>query len=54
MIQKLDKVKELTKEMKLYNSSSCISEDEEGFPILMEEVELAIQEIKNGKETGVG
>ena len=30
-----------------------ISEDEKGFPILMEEVELAIKEIKNGKATGV-
>ena len=30
-----------------------ISEDEKGFPILMEEVELAIKEMKNGKVTGV-
>ena len=30
-----------------------ISEDERGFPILMEEVELAIKEMKNGKETRV-
>ena len=30
-----------------------ISEDEKGFPILMEEVELAIKKMKNGKTTGV-
>ena len=30
-----------------------ISKDEEGFPILMQEVELAIKEMKNGKTTGV-
>ena len=30
-----------------------ISEDEEGFPILMEEVELAIKQMKNGKATGM-
>ena len=29
------------------------SEDEKGFPILMEEVELAIKEMKNGKASGV-
>ena len=29
-----------------------MSEDEKGFPILMEEVELAIKEMKNGKATG--
>ena len=30
-----------------------ISEDEKGFPILMEELELAIKKMKNGKATGV-
>ena len=30
-----------------------ISEDEKGFPIRKEEVELAIKEMKNGKATGV-
>ena len=30
-----------------------ISEDEKGFPILMEEVELVIREMKNGKATGI-
>ena len=30
-----------------------ISEDEKGFPILMEEVELVVKEMKNGKATGV-
>ena len=30
-----------------------ISEDEKGNPIPMEEVELAIKEMKNGKATGV-
>ena len=30
-----------------------ISEDETGFPILMEEIELAIKEMKNGNATGV-
>ena len=30
-----------------------MSEDEKGFPILMEEVELATKEMKNGKATGV-
>ena len=30
-----------------------ISEDEKRFPILMEEVELVIKEMKNGKATGV-
>ena len=30
-----------------------ISEDEKRIPILMEEVELAIMEMKNGKATGV-
>ena len=30
-----------------------ISEDDKGFPVLMEEVELAIKEMKNGKATGV-
>ena len=30
-----------------------ISKDEKGFPILMEEVELAIKKMKNGKATGV-
>ena len=31
-----------------------ISEDEKAFPILMEEVELAIKDMKNGKATEVG
>ena len=30
-----------------------ISEQEKGFPFLMEDVELAIKEMKNGKATGV-
>ena len=34
-------------------SETDISEEEKGFPILMEEVELAIKEMKNGKATGV-
>ena len=34
-------------------SETDISEDEKGFPILMEEVELAINEMKNGKATAV-
>ena len=34
-------------------NETAISEDEKGFPILMEEVELAIKEIKNKKTTGV-
>ena len=29
------------------------TEDEKGFPILMEEVEIAIKEMKHGKATGV-
>ena len=34
-------------------NESDISEDEKGIPILMEEVELSIKKMKNGKATGV-